>query len=72
MQWLTTAESEELLATDPALRERVAMEMADVAIYLARLADVTGIDLMSAAREKSARNRERFPVGTTLRLRSDR
>lgn len=72
LQWLTTGQSEELMVSDEGLRERVAMEMADVVIYLARLADVTGIDLMAAAREKLARNRERFPVGTQLRLREGR
>lgn len=69
LQWLTTEESEDLVARDEALRERVAMEMADVVIYLARLADVTGIDLMAAAHRKLAHNRERFPVGTRLKLR---
>lgn len=72
LQWLGSEESRDAVRTDADLRERVAMEMADVTIYLARLADVTGIDLMDAARRKLARNHDRFPVGATLRLRRDR
>ena len=72
LQWLGSSESAALVRDDPALRERVAMEMADVLIYLARLADVTGIDLLTAAQEKLARNHERFPVGTFPRLRNER
>lgn len=66
LQWLGSEESSTAVREDPALRERVALEMADVAIYLARLADVTGIDLMDAARRKLAANEERFPVGAPL------
>lgn len=72
LQWLGSDESRAAVRDDAALRERVAMEMADITIYLARLADVTGIDLMDAAHRKLARNHERFPVGTPLRLRRDR
>lgn len=72
LQWLGSEESRAAVRDDDALRERVAMEMADVVIYLARLADVAGVDLMDAARRKLNRNHERFPVGTSLRLRSDR
>jgi NTP pyrophosphatase (non-canonical NTP hydrolase) len=36
-------------------------EMADVFIYLVRMADVCGIDLLTAARQKIQRNAERFP-----------
>lgn len=72
LQWLAGEESAVLIHADAALRERVAGEMSDVLIYLARLADVTGIDLMAAARTTLARNHARFPVGTQPRLRSDR
>lgn len=72
LQWLGSEESAQLVREDAALRERVALEMADVLIYLARLADVNGIDLVATAHEKLARNHERFPVGSFPRLRSER
>ena len=40
----------------------MSQEAADVFIYLVRLCDVTGIDLMEAAREKMVANREKYPV----------
>jgi dCTP diphosphatase len=36
--------------------------MADVLIYLVRLADVTGIDLLDAASAKIAANAARYPA----------
>ena len=59
-QWLTEAES---LALPPARREQVAEEIADVFIYLIRLADRLGIDLSAAARAKILKNAARYPVG---------
>ena len=38
---------------------------ADVLLYLLRLADVLGVDVMEAARAKQAAARERFPVEGT-------
>ena len=58
-QWLTEAES---LALPPARREQVAEEIADVFIYLIRLADRLGIDLSAAARAKILKNAARYPV----------
>ncbi|MEV0649202.1 nucleotide pyrophosphohydrolase [Phytomonospora sp. NPDC050363] len=58
LQWLTPEECENL--TD-AKREAVAAEMADVLMYLTRLADVLGVDLEAATRAKMARNAGRFP-----------
>lgn len=40
---------------------RVADEVADVMIYLVRLADAAGVDLGQAVREKMRRNESRFP-----------
>ena len=37
-------------------------EIADVLIYLVRLADVLGVDLIEVAREKIARNEIRYPA----------
>lgn len=61
VQW--TRESEVLpdFAT-PERRERIGDELADVFIYLVRLADVLGVDLGAAAEAKLARNHERFPT----------
>lgn len=60
-QWLTERESE--ATTDPVDPRRAAIEaeMADVLIYLVRLADVLDVDLVSVAHEKTAVNEGRFP-----------
>ena len=44
--------------------ERLGDELADVLLYLVRLADVGGVDLGAAALAKLARNEERFPAGS--------
>jgi dCTP diphosphatase len=43
-------------------REAVGSELADVFIYLLRLADVTGIDLAEELKKKIAINENRYPV----------
>ena len=53
-QWLTAQEQPEISA--------VAEEMADVLIYLVRLADVLDVDLLVAAEAKIAANRQRYTV----------
>jgi NTP pyrophosphatase (non-canonical NTP hydrolase) len=58
-QWLTEQES---LALPPARRDAVAEELADVFIYLVRLADRLGIALLEAARDKMAKNEMRYPA----------
>jgi dCTP diphosphatase len=58
-QWLTAAQSLEL---DAAARREVAHEIADVLLYLIRLADVLDIDLPAAAREKIGLNARKYPV----------
>lgn len=58
-QWLTAEQS---AALDPAVREAVALELADVALYLVRLADVLDIDLAAAAWRKLAINAQRYPA----------
>jgi dCTP diphosphatase len=47
---------------DPARRARVGEEMADVLLYLVRLADVLGVDLGEAARRKLDAAAGRFPA----------
>jgi len=58
-QWLTPEQSAQLT---PAQRTEVAHEMADVLIYLTRMADVMGIDLLAAAERKIALNAEKYPA----------
>lgn len=58
-QWLS-AEASATLAAET--RDEVALELADVLLYLVRLADVLEIDLADAARRKLAINAERYPV----------
>lgn len=58
-QWLTEEQS---YAIDPAKREQVALELADIFIYLARLADRLDIDLLDAAARKIALNEQRYPA----------
>jgi len=57
-QWLTTAESR---ALDPAKRAEVALELADVLLYLVMLADSLDIDLAEVAHRKISFNEKRFP-----------
>lgn len=57
-QWLTPEESAGL--TKDQLKA-VELEMADVAIYLLRLADVLGVDIALAVKEKIELNEGRFP-----------
>jgi dCTP diphosphatase len=59
-QWLTPEESR-VKMDDPDFRAAVTDEIADVAIYLLRLADVTGVDVGAAVLEKLERNEGRFP-----------
>jgi dCTP diphosphatase len=58
-QWLTEAESRALPVE---VSDAVALEMADVLLYLVRLADTLGVDLASAAVRKIALNAEKYPV----------
>lgn len=57
-QWLTSAESQ---ALDPGRKAEVALELADVLLYLVMLADRLDVDLAEAARHKIALNERRFP-----------
>ena len=58
-QWLTEEQSRNL--SDEALREATE-ELADVQIYLVRLADKLGVDLMEAAEAKLAVNERKYPA----------
>lgn len=58
-QWLTAKESERSELSAEKLTD-IEMEIADVAMYLLRLADVLNIDLSEAVRKKLAINESRF------------
>jgi NTP pyrophosphatase (non-canonical NTP hydrolase) len=58
-QWLT---ADECMSLSDEQRAAVADEVADVLIYLVRLADVLEIDLLGAADAKIERNERRFPA----------
>ena len=58
-QWITEAQS---ASVAPEALEEIRMEMADVLLYLVRLADKLDVDLVAAAGEKMERNREKYPI----------
>ncbi len=58
-QWLTEAQSEQLHRDK---RFAVAEELADILIYLVRIADRLGIDLLQAAEQKMHKNERRYPA----------
>ena len=58
-QWDTIQESYDLSAEK---RQEVAHELADTFVYLLRLAEVTGIDLIQAANDKIGLNAIKYPV----------
>ncbi len=58
-QWLSEEESASL---PPEKLEEVQMELADIQIYLIRIAERLGVDLLAAAQEKIVINEQRYPV----------
>lgn len=58
-QWLTPEQAARL---PKAAREEVALECADVLLYLLRLCDKLDIDLAQAARRKLVLNARKYPV----------
>jgi NTP pyrophosphatase (non-canonical NTP hydrolase) len=58
-QWATPEES---MALPPDKLLEVREEVADTLIYLVELADVLGIDLIAAARDKIAKNAVKYPA----------
>ena len=59
-QWLTEAESRRL---PPEKLAQVRDEMADVLVYLVRLADKLDVDLLQAAAAKIEKNALKYPAG---------
>ena len=58
-QWATEQETRELSAEKLA---EVEQEVADTFIYLLRLSDVLGVDLIAAAHDKMDRNARKYPA----------
>jgi NTP pyrophosphatase (non-canonical NTP hydrolase) len=58
-QWLSEEESRSLSAQQLA---KVREELADVLIYLVRLADKLDVDLIAAARDKLVVNAQKYPA----------
>ncbi len=58
-QWLTELQSHQL---SPEKRQAVSLELADILIYLIRIADKLDIDLMAAAQTKIQINETRYPA----------
>ena len=58
-QWMSGEEATRFAASN---KERVSEEMADVAIYLLELADITGIDLAQAIDAKLEKNARKYPL----------
>jgi NTP pyrophosphatase (non-canonical NTP hydrolase) len=58
-QWLTAEQSRRSNMSENKLKD-VELEIADVAIYLIRLADVLGVDIAEVVRKKLAINESRF------------
>ena len=58
-QWLTDEQS---CGLAPQTLASVREEMADVLLYLVRLADVLDVDLLAAARDKMVLNAQKYPI----------
>ncbi len=74
LQWLTPEQSQ-VVMQDPDLGPRLRAEIGDVTVYLIRLADVLGIDLIEAALEKLDEAGRRYTVdasrGTSAKISAD-
>jgi len=58
-QWLTLEQSVQL---SPEKRQAIGYELADILIYLLRMANKLDIDILQAAQDKMAINEQRYPV----------
>ena len=58
-QWLTEAESADIT---PEGLEEISHEIADVFVYLLRLSDKLGIDMVEAVNHKMLLNEEKYPA----------
>jgi NTP pyrophosphatase (non-canonical NTP hydrolase) len=63
--WLTDAQS---LTPNPSRLQAIRDEMADVYLYLLRLADVLNIDLLEATNQKFVKVEQKYPLDRSLAL----
>jgi NTP pyrophosphatase (non-canonical NTP hydrolase) len=59
--WASPEKSREI-ACDPAKRQMIAEELADVVIYALEFANSTGLDVAGAIEDKMAANARKYPV----------
>jgi NTP pyrophosphatase (non-canonical NTP hydrolase) len=70
LRWVASSRADEAVE-DPAKRERLGGEAADIAISLLLFCDRAGIDLLSAIEDKIGQNEGHYPVAES-RGKSDR
>lgn len=58
-QWLNDEQIKKLKSTDA---EKIEDELADVFLYLCRLAQVLEVDLMQASEKKILKNKQKYPI----------
>lgn len=58
-QWISESQSS---AVSDETRNAIALELADVLLYVVRLADKMGVDLLESARAKLAINAQKYPA----------
>lgn len=59
--WSESSASQAVVA-DPAKRQKIADELADVVIYALEFANITGLDVAAAIEAKLAQNAAKYPV----------
>ncbi|VVC75312.1 hypothetical protein AQUSIP_06010 [Aquicella siphonis] len=62
-QWMTESESNNA-CHDPVVREKTAEELADILLYLTRIADLMKINISEAVEKKLAINNQKYPADT--------
>jgi len=60
-QWLTEEQSRSVI-DDPKKMKQAEEEVADIFLYLIRLADKLGIDIIEAASDKIKKNEQKYPI----------
>ncbi len=58
----TTTDASRAVAAEPAKRQKISEELADVIIYALEFANSTGLDVAAAVTEKMRINGEKYPV----------
>jgi NTP pyrophosphatase (non-canonical NTP hydrolase) len=61
-QWLTTEQASALAQTDPAARQAITEELADVLIYCFSLVDMLECDVAEIVFDKLAKSEQKYPV----------